>query len=344
MWLKTSLLVALVAGSFQLYSVIQTTTIKFRGGTQYPASPPIANVTDAEKEAFHRDGFILKKGLFQGEELKELITAGESVYSSWGVMDFFFKNTFAKLAMQIWRRNKHFAQIAFESTLPSIAAGLLGMKETESVRILKDGFFGFKGKNNTGCGFHVDDKYFWPASDESTGVNFWLALSPMRISEGGGIRVVNQSISKPFEEECKAVIRAGPAATCDMEKLSPSCHERMQAASATFDMEPGDALMWDRWTFHRSEPFRIDTEEHKLRYTIRYVPGSAKAEGGPLHSSQQAGKTFEGAYYPQVWPKAVKAEVDAIRDGLEADFTFTGVLKNSARALGSRLLGHKDSY
>ena len=61
----------------------------------------------------------------------------------------------------------------------------------QSIRILKDGFFGFQSYNNTGCGFHVDDFFFWPTTDDSTGVNFWIALSPMRISEGGGIRVVN---------------------------------------------------------------------------------------------------------------------------------------------------------
>jgi hypothetical protein len=382
MWLtKMSLLVALaVAGvSVQLYSILQPTTtptIKFRGGTRYPANPPTTTattgtanlLTNAEKEAFHRDGFLLKKGLFQGDELKELVAAGETLYSSWSIMDFIVKNSFAKLVFQVWREEEHFAQVAFESSFPTIAAELLfgfnsnnekeehvhenessssSSETTESssssIRILKDGFFGFKGKNNTGCGFHVDDKGFWPAADDSTGVNFWLALSPMRMSEGGGIRVVNQSISEPFAEECMAVIRdireGGYASTCNMEELSPDCHERMQAASTTFDMEPGDVLIWDRWTFHRSEPFRIVTEEHKLRYTIRYVPGSAKAEG-MLHSSQQAGETFEGAHYSQVWPEAVKAEVDAIRDGLEGDSTFTLLLKSAATKLGSRFLGH----
>jgi hypothetical protein len=339
MWLKTSLLAALAAGSFQLYSVLQPSPIKFRGGTPYPAIPPTAALTNEEKEAFHRDGFILKKGLFQGDELKELIAAGEGLYSSWNILDSVIKSSFAKLVFQVWRGDPHFTQVAFESSFPSIAAELLGTKETESVRILKDGFFGFKGKNNTGCGFHVDDKGFWPAADDSTGVNFWLALSPMLVSEGGGIRVANQSLSKPFAEECMAVIRGGQyAATCNMEELSPSCHERMQAASTTFDMEPGDALIWDRWTFHRSEPFRVETEDHKLRYTIRYVPGSAKAEG-MLHSSQEAGEPFEGAYYPQVWPQAVKAEVDAIRGGLEGDFSLTFMLKFAARKLKKSLLG-----
>ena len=91
----------------------------------------------------------------------------------------------------------------------------------------------------------------------------------------------------------------------------------MLEASTVFDMEPGDALIWDRWTFHRSEPFHNQGEgvQHKLRYTIRYIPGTAKASG-ILHEAQQKGEVFNTPYYPQVWPKAVKTEIKAIQKGL----------------------------
>mmetsp|Transcript_21328 Transcript_21328/g.31151 ORF Transcript_21328/g.31151 Transcript_21328/m.31151 type:complete len:142 (+) Transcript_21328:383-808(+) len=135
----------------------------------------------------------------------------------------------------------------------------------------------------------------------------------MSVSEGGGISVVNQTVTEPFAKEC---IDAIHTATCDMEELSPECHERMLDAATTFDFEPGDVLIWDRWTFHRSNPFHVNTGDSKLRYTIRYVPGSATAEG-VLHESQTPGEKFQGAYYPQVWPGAVKLEVDEIQAGLE---------------------------
>lgn len=176
-----------------------------------------------------------------------------------------------------------------------------------------------------------------PASYETTGVNFWIALSPTRIVEGGGIRVVNQSQVEPIFEECRNVITAiGPQGypkTCAMEDLSPECHEKMLEASVVFDMEPGDALIWDRWTFHRSEPFRtvIQTDDdektttssssaqekdYRLRYTIRYVPGTAKA-WGRHHPSQAAGEMYDSPYYPRVWPSASKSEIKAIQQGLE---------------------------
>ena len=102
----------------------------------------------------------------------------------------------------------------------------------------------------------------------------------------------------------------------------------MLEASTVFDMEPGDALIWDRWTFHRTEPFHIQGSDesavqedgeggvrHKMRYTIRYIPGTAKASGF-LHEPQKKGEVFNTPYYPQVWPKAIKSEIKAIRKGL----------------------------
>jgi ectoine hydroxylase-related dioxygenase (phytanoyl-CoA dioxygenase family) len=329
------ILAALIAGLVQLHRTRKT--INFRGGAKYPASPihsTDANLlTDSEKEEYHRDGFILKKGLLQGDALADMISAGEELYASQHALDAVFNKSFKKLSFELWRKDDRFAQLAFESHLPSLSAELLDITPSEdssentaipsaeqSVRILRDGFFGFRSTNNTGCGFHVDDKYFWPASDESTGVNFWVALSPMRITEGGGIRVVNQSLAEPFFEECLKVISKPvfPPITCEMETHSPDCHKQMLEASMVFDMEPGDALIWDRWTFHRTEPFVTEGEEHRLRYTIRYVPGTAEASGYH-HDSQKPGEVFNSPHYPQVWPLAVKSEIDAIQRGLDKD-------------------------
>jgi len=329
MFLITALLAALV----QQYNKSSPSSITFRGGADYPSIPKYTNlITEAEKQAFKQDGFILKKGLLQENELKDTIDAGDAYYKAKATrIQKAFSKSYAKLGFDIWRINEIFAQVAMESVFPSIAAELMGFnsrhKTNESVRILRDGFFGFKSENNSGCGFHVDDSMFWPATANSTGVTFWVALSPMRVSEGGGIRLVNQTLSKPFFSECKAVIQRneGKPATCHMERLSPECHQKMMESSLCYNMEPGDVLIWDRWTFHRSEPFRgtdagTDDAEAmpKLRYTIRYVPGSALA-GGLVHASQKQGQPFDGPYYPKVWPDFVKKEIDAIRDGLEPD-------------------------
>jgi len=47
-----------------------------------------------------------------------------------------------------------------------------------------------------------------------------------------------------------------------------------------------------------------------------------------LHTgSSQLADRLGAYYYPQVWPPAVKGEVDAIRDGLALQRIFTNVLR-----------------
>lgn len=343
-------------------------TITFKGGSKFPNLVHTNNhsnnttgtylplISTTEKNRFQRDGYFLKKGVLKGDALTKAIAAGEKLYTSihQNGRDVNVKSVFQKLSLDVWREDETFAQIAFESEFPIIAAELLGMipnsdgdhgtadngivgEDEDTIRILKDGFFGLMS-TDTGCGFHVDDTYFWPAAPDSTGVNFWLALSHMRVKEGGGIRVVDKTKIQPYFDECKEAIQT-PFHTCMMEKKSPTCHERMMKASKVFDMEPGDVLIWDRWTFHRSEPFKKpsfqkdqetgqerkkEQEEKRLRYTIRYIPGTAKA-GGLIReeSSQELGKVFNSPYYPQVWPQALKSEITAIHNGFRKEHVIS---------------------
>jgi len=292
---------------------MQPKSISF--SAKYPATPLPSTLTTQQIEEYKRDGFILIPGLVKGDELQNLVDEAEYIYNSWNILDFVFKASFAKISMQAWRQSSVISRFAFESALPSMSAQLMG--EPESIRILKDAVFGYT-KEGKGCGFHVDDRGFWPATDDTTGVNLWLALSPMRVQEGGGIRVANQSLTHKIHQGCVDVIRQGMNTTCSMHELSPECDEKLMQASVVYEMNPGDALLWDRSTFHRTEPFHVESDSHKLRYTIRYIPGHATAEG-ILHPSVENGQKFDSPYYPQVWPAALESEVDAIRQGLEAD-------------------------
>ena len=332
MTIASSNKVALVMGVLAVLlgiHVLKTSTprIAFRGG-EYPANPSPYELSLEEVAAYRRDGFLLKRGLTSADQLDASIQAGDRLFSVTTFRDWLIGgvSSYAKLRVQTWRSTSEFAQLAFESTFPSISAQLLS--EKESIRILKDGFFA-QVSTDAGCGFHVDDSFFWPASEDSTGVNFWLALSSTVAAEGGGIRIVNQSLLSPETfEECKGVIRSGDAGynrTCNMEERSPSCHQRMLDASVLYDMNPGDAILWDRWTFHRGEPFKnaasVKEAVHKMRYTIRYIPSTAVAQG-VLHPSVKQGDRFDSPFYPQVWPSHRKKEIDTIQAGLEDDYTY----------------------
>ena len=111
-------------------------------------------------------------------------------------------------------------------------------------------------------------------------------------------------------------------------------------------MEPGDAVIWDRWTFHRGVPSTTatttsattDVEEEdnnnqnekkqtngnvdKLRYSVRYVPSNAIAKGF-VHYSVTGGSEFDSHHYPQVWPNLIPREIEALRHRLDSDVAIS---------------------
>ena len=320
----------------------------------HPQTPLPSFLSVQQRQDYHRDGFLLIRQLVHDhEELESLQLAANQIYHSWSIFDLLFSSYYAKLSFQVWRYSRPFAQLAFESAVPSFSAQLLQEQEgqsgvsstatTTSVRILKDALFAYSPTGNKGCGYHQDDRGFWPVSDDTTGVNLWLALSSVTAKQGGGIRVVNQSlVDADTAESCLEIIRVGLNTTCSMETLSPDCHARLDAASISYDVEPGDALIWDRRTFHRSDPFKMDDDDHdnvaitpKLRYTLRYIPGHAEAEGkdGFLHPSVETGEKFISPYYPQVWPKTLPDEMSSVQMGLDSDWNLVASVKKMLQLL-----------
>lgn len=147
----------------------------------------------------------MKKGIVAGEELESLKEGSKKVVEAFFWTDWVFGKLYKKLTMQTWKFNKHIAKFALQSNAVNIAAQLL--QEETSIRILKDAIFA-QASTKQGCGFHVDDLGFWPAN--STGVTFWVALNPMRVTEGGGIRLAKGShIASDWILECREVIKNG---------------------------------------------------------------------------------------------------------------------------------------
>lgn len=261
-------------------------------------------LTEEQVEQYKQDGFLFKKGLVTGKDLELLQVAGNEVIDEVYWTDYVFAKFYKKITMQVWKTKKEIARFALESNLPSISAQLLD--EKDSIRILKDAIFA-QTSGKGGCGFHVDDRSFWPA-ENSNGVTFWVALSPMRVAEGGGIRLAKGSHTAEWALECRDAIQNNK--TCSMDELHPVCNEKLYNVSEMFDMEPGDAILWDRYLFHRGEPFHdVESDARKLRYSIRYVPKGATAAGFH-HSSVETGAPLSGPHYPQVWPNAIQEEVE----------------------------------
>lgn len=275
-------------------------------------------LSEEQIQIFERDGVLLVRGLVTGAELKAAI---EEVSLIGKKTSPFFKS-YKNIEFQAWFNNKALKDIALFSNVPKAAAQLINLKSSKTnskgpIRLLKDAVLCFS-PNKPGCGWHVDDKFFWPCHNDFTGVNVWIALSPMSAERGGGLAVSPGSHKEQFAQNAIPVITAG--GTCAMETLAPAVHSRLEDMRVVYDMEPGDAIIHDRWLFHRSDDFKRQEAEDVVlnRYSVRYMSEDARAfdngfdpvfkdekhkgkDGHPL-------KSF-GGYFPQVFPSTIASEI-----------------------------------
>ena len=247
--------------------------------------PVKLKLTPAQIRDYRRDGVIVVKGLLSGRELRKAqATANRMVDSG---------NNFAPqynfVGFQGWRTDKTLRGVAFDSAAPRIAAELMGLDGERPMRVLKDALLALS-PGDEGCGWHVDDKGFWPCHDDSDldaldeGVNVWITLSPLKASEGGGLAVAPGSSCASWSEKCRAVIENKPGErplTCRLAELSPEYNSRLDAMKALHDMEPGDAIFHSRYCFHKGEQF--GEGETKLPQPSRRQPterSSRRRRGG----------------------------------------------------------------
>jgi len=144
-------------------------------------------------------------------------------------------------------------------------------------------------------------------------------------------RAIGQNRStevNPSKEEMLEIFAAGPPKnnSCNMPESDPELRERIEATKTVFEVRKGDVLFADRLLFHRTigmtvegrEFFRKIKKDALRRYSIRYVPGTARlpsgfnVEASILFNAKNEGRSLnevaakddnDGAvWYPQVWP------------------------------------------
>ena len=107
--------------------------------------------------------------------------------------------------------------------------------------------------------------------------------------------------------------------------LEPDSHEEMEKLTTVYDLEPGDAIIHDRYIFHKSHPFaESESDANKNKYknkkrgtkqriSLRYVPADATFNNGMNKDPGVAIaiknlETGDSVSYPQVWPNSLPEE------------------------------------
>ena len=233
-------------------------------------------LTEAEISEFYETGVVVVRGLLTGALLERAMAVRRDMPAP------LFDSEFEALTFKTWDIDPVFADIALASPVAEAAAQLMPAVAAgrEGMHVIRDAFFCFKGPK-TGCGWHVDDAFFWPAARDSPGpgVNVWVALDEVG-ADGGGLAVAPGSHTAPFLD-CREVIRDGQ--TCQMAQLHPPSAARLEAIRLVPHMQPGDAIVHTRWLFHRTDPFVPGSPGVEgpgiARYSVRYMPASGVLGG-----------------------------------------------------------------
>jgi len=296
----------------------------------------------------------------QGEELKNAIRASKRVHRSRSltqlIVSRLFPTPYSSLEFQTWRKHKALEKLAFDSAASTISAKLMGLDRENgaerSVRLLKDAVLGYQA-GDIGCGWHVDDKYFWPCEDKNigqrdAGVNVWITLSPVSVKEGGGLAIAKGSHKAAFAKKAREAIKK-PFTTCLLESLAPDLHDKMEKLKTIYDLEPGDAIIHDRYIFHRAHEFADHVEGKKagvkLRISLRYVSDDAIFFNNTVDRAIEVKNLSTGdliskggEYYPQTWPNSLleernkKAMIERPITSLRSLFKFFfAAMKNKQR-------------
>ena len=285
------------------------------------------HLTSSQISNYRKDGVLLIKGLITGKMLQKAQDGTNKLLNQSNRRTPSY--SFAKI--QGWRTNKFLRNIAFNSDAPRISAELMGLNKTRPLRLMKDALLALSPGDKS-CGWHVDDKFFWPCYDNTDitaideGVNVWITFTPLLAKQGGGLAVAPTSSRTIWREECRKFIgtfnvKNAAGNTCELATRSPKCNRLLESMKYLHDMEPGDALFISRYLFHRGQPFHKGNP--KLRYSIRYMPADAQIFDNKMEASIH-NKHFvdgsllsaAGAYYPQVWPRSILRERLSITMGL----------------------------
>ena len=142
----------------------------------------------ATVETYRREGVVLVRGLLSGpaltaaQEFAQHVANAETGGWTGGAH---YKN----FAFNSISTSRELRDVAMFSDIPKAAAQLIlatkapsplanmctfDRLESDRIRLLKDAVM-VMGPKSKGCGWHVDDKFFWPCYDDSTGVNAWVS-------------------------------------------------------------------------------------------------------------------------------------------------------------------------
>jgi len=275
----------------------------------FPAFPHRLLTTE-EIEAYRRDGVVMVKGLLDENWLKlaeagveeAMRTASFMGKAMSAGMDGYQMDTF------LWKRIDAVRDLVYYSPFARWAKQLMGSKE---VRFFYDQMFVKEPGADAPTPWH-QDMSFWPLEGNQI-CSFWIPMDPVT-RENSGLQYVKGSHRwnnrfKAISPDYNAVLLADS----DLEDVPDINAHPDKYESTSWDMEPGDILIFHPLTLHGSSGNMTRDKRRRalaLRWLgddVRYAPGHTRMPIPYAHNSKPGGLVSGGAF-PRILPEYDPAE------------------------------------
>lgn len=223
-------------------------------------------VTEAQKNAFWRDGHILLRRLADKAEIEKYAPAiREAGYKyAQEKRPLEDRDTYHRAFLQItnlWRHDETVREFVFHKKFAQAAADLLGV---ERIRLYHDQAL-FKEPGGGFTPWH-QDQYYWPLDTDKC-ITMWMPLSNIT-AEMGPVKFASGSH------------RRGPIGSLEISDESEAAYEQYilqngsETAKADF-MEAGDATFHLGWTVHGADS-NLSRDKPREAMTIIYFGDGAR--------------------------------------------------------------------
>ncbi len=264
---------------------------------------PLKDITDAHRQAYERDGGVCLRGMFDEEWVTRMRRAVEDALEH---SDDFIRFDVGpgwdlgfKVFTQMWMTSDDFREFVFDSPVAEIVGRVTGNRE---IRIMHDYVAAKVPRASFVLKFH-HDMSVWPVEGEQIPA-IWVALTEINL-ENGGMEFIAGSHRSGVVYWPVSLADKKPA---DRE-LCPDFEARRDDPDIevlSFDMEPGDAVLFHARTVHGSRENKTDRPRLGLASRwlgddIVWLHGLEKAPALPEVPELPEGQRPDDKYFPKVW-------------------------------------------
>jgi phytanoyl-CoA hydroxylase len=239
-------------------------------------------LTPQQIRQFHEDGYLVVRGMFSPEEVRELRDTFMALHAAAPIGKYYTRATEEEAGgdpLKLYPRVMHphrFNDLSMRWMLdPRIAAALTDLFGEEP--LAAQSMFYFKPPGAKGQALHQDN--FYLRVNPGTCIAAWIAVDPA-VRENGGLVVVPGS----NKGEVFCPTRADTAVSFTNEYVKPP----EGLSKMPLDLQPGDCLFFNGSMIHGSYP-NSSPSRFRRSFICHYVPASAKQMSHyyfPLHDMQ----------------------------------------------------------